>query len=191
MKIPLDVSGAKAKLKSAFGGGVKPKTLDGTTQQQPTRRTMSEIAKEKQKRKELLAELENANTTAQRKQEIIDGLQAQLEAAQAERDELSSKVEELTPKAKAWSQYEHKERVKLIEKFPVEKRKAVQKIADSLSIEDFREYATSLTGSTTTPVAGDKSGGKDWNAILAGPDADKEIANDPKGFNEFMDKNGK
>jgi hypothetical protein len=195
MRIPLNVSGAKSKLKSVFSGGKLP---EKTGEQQPTRRTQSEIAKEREKRRALTDELANANTTAQRKQEIIDGLQAQLDTVQAERDELNSKLEELSPSAKAWNNYQHKERSKLIASFPPEEQKDAKAIADGMDLETFRKYAQKVTGIGASAGSDAGKGGqqgqggkKDWEKILAGEDADKETANDQAGFNEFMDSRGK
>ncbi len=187
MKIPIDVSATRAKLKAVFSKPLEKKP--SSTGDEAKRQFGAEAAKERQKRKDLMAKLASVETTAAEKQSIIDGLNAQLDAVQTELETHKALAEELAPAAKQWKAYEHKERTKLIDSFPVEKRKAVGKIADSLSIEDFREYATSLTGTSKTESTQQqgKDGKKDWNAILQSEKADKEIAADTKGFNEFMD----
>jgi len=117
MIIPADVSGIKAKLKAAFTN--PQKKVDPAIDAAKQRHDGSDAAKERAKRKALAEELANEKTTAARKQEIIDGLQAQLDTAQAELEEHKSKVEELTPEAKAWKAYEHKKRQQIISDPPV------------------------------------------------------------------------
>lgn len=192
--IPVNTTDIRAKLKGAFSK--TPVTGAPDKDAAISRKAASKVYQEQQKRKALTDELNDVKTSDARKQEIIVGLQGQLEAAESERDEHKAKVEELTPKAKAWNNYEHKERTKLIDGFPPERRNAVKKLAESLSIEDFREYATSLNGKgavSTTDAGKGKDGAKNWETILAGdPDAaGKAIEADAAGYNTYMDNLGK
>lgn len=196
-RIPANVSDLKAKLKKTFGKAPEAKADDAPTTDNLSRRSKAELQKQKEKNRAVVAELNDAKTSDARKQEIIDGLQAQLEAAETERDEHKAKVEELTPKAKAWSNFEHKERTKLLENFPPEKKAAAKKVIDSLDIETAREYASGITGKGAN-ASGDTSKGKggkiDWNKLVESANTtegaatlEKAIAEDTAGFNAFSE----
>lgn len=195
--IPANVTDLKSKLKGAFGKA-KPKEGEVVKPDEGlTRRTLSKIAEEKAKRKALSDELTNEKTTSARKQEIIDGLQAQLDTANVELEDHKAKLEDLAPKAKKWSDFEHKERTKLLQSFPPEEQKDAKAIAENMDIDTFRKYTSRVTGKPTEgQQQGDKGGKtKDWNSILDSNRkdydpavAEKAIAADPAGFNEFMEK---
>lgn len=189
IKIPANTADLKKTLASAFNktpGEVTPVKTDNDL----SRRTKSEIQKEREKRRALVEELSNEKTTSQRKQEIIDGLQAQLDTTATELESTKEELEKAKPAAKKWSDHEHRQRTRLLESLPPEERKDAKAIADSMDIETFGKYVAKIA---KAPVAGDSNngdktkGGKDWNAIMASPDADKEIAADKAGFNAFMD----
>lgn len=191
MIIPKNVTDLKARMKATFAKPVDTnEPIEGKVEG-VTRRTASQIHKEREKRRALTDELKNAQTSEARKQEIIEGLQAQLDLTTSELEEHKSKLEDLTPKAKKWSDFEHKERTKLLEQFPVEERKEAKSVAESMPLETFRTYANKLTGKSISVGTDAKTGAKDWETIINSPDADAQISADPNGFNSFMETRGK
>lgn len=196
MKIPYDTSSIRTKMKNAFNGTAAKKPEDDLAK----RKAGADAAKEREKRKALADQLANATTTAEERQKIIEGIQAERDATQAALEEANAKLEEMTPAATAWKKYNNKERAKLIETLPKEKRTKAQKMSDSLEdIEDFKEYIQGVGGKVGgTQTEGDNSKGtaKDWNAIVAGDPKKSEQENaaaidsaiqaDPEGFAKFM-----
>lgn len=187
IKIPANTTDLKKTLSTAFNkkpGEKEPDKVDPVS-----RRTATEIHKQREKSRALTAELNDAKTSDARKQEIIDGLQAQLDSSQSELEAYKDELEKAKPAAKKWSDHEHKQRTRLLESLPPEERKDAKAIADSMDIETFGKYVAKIgkAPASADTTSGDKTKGKDWNAIMSGPDADKEIAADKAGFNAFMD----
>lgn len=188
IKIPFDVSDINKKVSGAFNK--KPEEVkEGEQTTDLSRRTTSLIHKERQKRKELMDALTDVKTSEAEKAKIIDGLQAQLEAVEAELEAHRSKVEELTPKAKAWSNFENKERAKLLANLPPERKDKAKKVMDSMDLDTAREYATSISGKAPAVDGSDKGKGQktDWDALSKDPVAlEKAMTEKPEEFKEYM-----
>lgn len=189
IKIPFDVSDINKKIAGAFNK--KPEDIKPAEgKPDPSRRTTTEIHKEREKRRALMEELKNTQTSDARKQEIIDGLQAQVETLTNEKTSLESKVEELTPKAKSWSNFENKERAKLLANLPPERKDKAKKVMDSMDLDTAREYATSISGKAPGSEGSDKGKGgtkTDWDALSKDPVAlEKAMTEKPEEFKEYM-----
>lgn len=193
IKIPANVGDLKKTLSNAFNkkpGEVAPKKEES---EEAKRRAGSDAAKHRTRAKELATQLNDVKLTVEEKQKIIDGIAAQNEALQAELDDYKAKVEDLNPKAKKWSDFEHKERQKLIQSFPPEEQKDAKSIAESMDIDTFRKYTARITGagkSTEQP----KDGGKGaWGKLVEDSyvseegmkKLDEAIQKDPKGYDTF------
>lgn len=197
MRIPVDISGINAKVKAAFNKTPVTK-VDPALEAAKLRQGGSDAAKERAKRKAIADELASEKTSAARRQEIIDGQAKQLEEMNEKIAEYEAKIEELTPAAKAHSQFLHKERTKLIQSFPPEEQKDAKAIIDSMELDVARKYTSKATGVSTDAAGKDatKGGKSNWETLTENMEKDPAkfdaaVAADPTGFNEYMNSRGK
>lgn len=194
MIIPANTADLKTGLKSLFAK--KPEDRGAkSVKTDATRRTASEIHKEREKRRALAQELADVKTSSDRREQIVAELQTANESLQAALEEANKRVSELEPKAKAHSDFIHKKRSKLLERLPPEERAKEKKIGEAMDIDTFETYIDRITGKPNQgaqPTG--KDGKNDWNKMVelattaeGAAALEKAIASDPAGFNQFSE----
>ncbi len=126
--IPFDSKEIRDKLKGSFS---KLKNGKGADDKTPTtdpkhRREMSDVAKEREKRKEAEATLANATATLEEKTKAAEDLRLLNEQKDVRIKELEAENAELKPVAESARKEEHRRRSILLEGIPKEERKEWQ-----------------------------------------------------------------
>ena len=167
----------------------------------PIRRALAEAAARKKLGTPVVKKPENPASNvirAKAGQEAADARKKAREAMQsaAEKDlrvkELEEKLataqrelEEKAPLAEKWTKHDHVRRERLIAKFPTEERKKVGKL-DADALEMLAE-ARGFMGDGAAAGNG-QAGAKTGAPILSLEDANRAAKENPKAYNEWVDK---
>jgi hypothetical protein len=128
--IPYDDKEIRDKLKLSFANLKKGGTGDDDKNKKDDnpnhRRTMSDVAKYRDKVKELTAQIQNKDATLEEKNKAVADLQKLNEEQATALSEAQKKIADLEPVAEAARKDEHRRRSILLDKIPKEERKEWQ-----------------------------------------------------------------
>ena len=187
--IPYDTKEIRDKLfgpKGSFHKAKNDKPEDKPNDDSKNRREMSDVAKERQKRKDAEAMLINKDATIEEKTKAAEDLRKLNEQQAQELEELRTKVKDLEPVAETYRKEEHRRRSLLLEKIPKEERKDWQD-ADIRLLEKYVGKAPSQGGPDNS------SGGKpDFKKLINDSGTDDgmkslntAIEKHPQAFEEY------
>lgn len=134
----------------------------------------------KRRMKELKDKQREAEQSKEQLAEQLAAIQAELEENKAARLAAEQKASELEPKAKNWSDYEHKEKQLLLAKLPAEFKKE----AGDMDMKHLRLFEKTVNG----PGAGQATNKDqaDWSKMSDDEKA-KLAESDPKKFLEMLE----
>jgi DNA repair exonuclease SbcCD ATPase subunit len=155
----------KAKLQNPDAG--KPTPPDPDRDRKRRMKEMKEKQREAEQSREQLAEQ-------------LASIQAELEEAKAARVAAEQKATELEPKAKNWSDYEHKERQVLLSKLPAEFKKE----AGDMDMKHLKLFVSTVSGGGGKTQAGETFD----RSKMTDDDMAKLAETNPAKFLELIEK---
>jgi hypothetical protein len=142
LKIPANIAGLQASLKAKMANPDLGKTEEKPDVDRDRKRRMKEL-KDKQR---------EAEQSKEQLAEQLASITAELEEAKAARTAAEQKASELEPKAKNWSDYEHKEKQVLLSKLPPEFKKE----AGDMDMKHLRLFVKTVVPDGTRATTGEK-----------------------------------